>query len=161
PTRGEFNLAWEEREPVESVIKRQLRPTPVLVIAILHFTLGGISLFMGLCALGGQIVMTSNILPTGPKPPPGAPQPMTQAEVFQLREQRFPFYRAIVFGNMAFDLLLSPLMIIAGFGLIKMKRWGRNLSISYAFLSITQKLIIFFYTFFFVAPASKELYAKM
>lgn len=139
-------MAWEEREPVEAVIKRQLRPTPVLVIAILHFTLGGLSLFYGLCGLGGQLVMTSNLFP---KPPtaPGRPQPLTQEDVQKYIDERVPYSKAMLYGGMIFDLLLSTLMIVAGFGLLQMRNWGRNLSIGYAFLSIAHKLfglVIFF-----------------
>jgi hypothetical protein len=86
---------------------------------------------------------------------------MTQAEIQKFMEQRIPHYTVTLFGTMAFDLLLSCLMIAAGFGLIQMRRWGRNLSISYAVVSIVQKLFAFVYTMLVVGPTMTELYETM
>jgi hypothetical protein len=141
------------------------RPTPVLVIAILHFTFGGMSLFWGLCGIGMQVGMhfaqANNLIPKPPPGPPGSPQPMTQADIQKFQEERIPYFRETTYGNMGYDLVLSSLMVIAGFGLLRMRSWGRSLSIAYAGLSIAHKIVMMFYAFIFVFPVMDELVPEM
>lgn len=122
------------------------RPTPVLVIAILHFTLGGLSLVYGLCGVGTHLAMQAKLFPQPPTVP-GRPQPITYNDVQTYLEQRVPSYKAMFYGGMAFDLILSTLMIIAGLGLLQMRSWGRYLSIGYACLSVSHKLFGVVYYF--------------
>lgn len=134
----------------------QKRPTPVLVIAILHFTFGGLSLFFGLCGLGAQLAMQAKVFPQPPSPPPGRPQAPTQDDIQKYMDQRIPHHQAMLYGGIIFDLCLSVLMIIAGLGLIQMRSWGRILSIGYACLSIVQKLVGIIYAFLVTLPVMNE-----
>lgn len=131
------------------------RPTLVLVIAILHFTLGGLSLFYGVCGIGAQLVMQAKLLPQPPTVP-GRPKPITQEEIQNYVEQRVPSYKVMLFGGMTFELCLSILMISAGFGLLQMRTWGRHLSIGYACLSVAFKLFGIVYAFLVSLPIMNE-----
>src|SRR4051794_18852798 len=115
-------------------MKKQI-PTAVLVIAILNFIGGGLGLMTPLLGLGVQAIGTARVAPAPPPPPPGGNQPfrpLTQAELEKKIEERMPYYRAVTFGGLFLDLIVSTLMVVAGVGLVKLQPWGRWLGLGYA-----------------------------
>jgi hypothetical protein len=116
----------------------QNRPTAVLVIAILHFIVGGLGLLQSVCGgvllLSGGMEMMAKI---------GGPQAAHQIEVME----GLPYYKFYMVGNLVVDLVFDMMLLAAGFGLLRMRAWAHKLSIAYAVTSILHKVIIAIYTF--------------
>jgi hypothetical protein len=122
------------------------RPTPVTVIAILHFIFGGMGLVGLLCAglgIGFLAMMFSNL----PPPKPGEPDPK---QVFTIMDRSIIYY--YIYAGVE-GLIMSTIMVVAGFGLLKMRYWGRSLSLFYAIASILLTLAGTAYAIAVVDPA--------
>jgi hypothetical protein len=128
-------------------------PTAVVVIAVFHFIIGGIGLLSGLCtgtallAAGGDIgrLFAFN------------PQMQEQIETQQrVVGERAPFYVGWQLEGAVVGLVLSVLLIAAGIGLLRLRPWGRTLSVVYAPLSILQTLFAVTYTYVYYLPAYNE-----
>jgi hypothetical protein len=64
-----------------------------------------------------------------------------------------PAYRVIDRGKDILDIAICLAMMVSGFGLLKMKTWGRSLAIITAVISIAVGLIFVFYALTFTVPA--------
>jgi hypothetical protein len=107
------------------------RPTPVLVIAIFHFIIGGISLLWSLC-VGGLIFVMAALFSAAI----GEMRKKDPAEAQLLQDFMdslvgIPGMVPYFISNLAITLIFGVLLIVAGFGLLKMRNWARTLSIVY------------------------------
>lgn len=137
------------------------RPTSVLVIAILHFVFGGIALAFGLCGGAFQVAGGNQAFqPAGVGGQQAKEQQQLQEDLQKALEEKVPAGKAVQYGNLGVDLLLSAMMIVSAIGLLKVLSWGRSLSIVYAVLSIIHKVFAAVYAFAFTIPATNEVVEK-
>jgi hypothetical protein len=108
------------------------RPGAVTAVAVLHFVFGGLDLAGALCGLAFGILFVA-MIGSMPPPPPGQPD---MKEMLQIMDRNAPTAKWYFVGLMVEAILVGIIMITAGIGLLKMKFWGRNLTIFYAILSI-------------------------
>jgi hypothetical protein len=140
------------------------RPTPVLVIAILHLVFGGLSFVFGLCSGVMLAIGPASFTPQPPPGPAGAQIPVPPD--LALRQQRFleqeiPFYRTITVTQLVLWLILSAVLIVAGIGLLGMRPWSRRLSLAYGIGSIVTQLASFIYTVTLMLPAMSAFYKQL
>jgi hypothetical protein len=108
------------------------RPGAVTAIAVLHFVFGGLDIASALCIGVGSILFAS-MMSSMPPPPPGQPD---IKEMFRVIDRNSPEAKWYLIGALVEALLAGILMITAGVGLLKMRYWGRNLTMIYAVMSI-------------------------
>lgn len=139
-------------------MSKQPLPAAVLVVAILHFVGGGLSLLCveapGLAtqAAGGASGIMKGFAGSGNP----AMADIEKMEAFQKRELPHQGLFAIV--SLSLGLVLSLVMIISGIGLLKLQPWGRTLSLIYAPCSILMRLAGTIYTLLFVSPVILRYY---
>jgi hypothetical protein len=106
------------------------RPTTVLVLAIFNFVLGGMGVMSMLClgGMGALFLAMANVTP-----PPGQPNPMK--EVWGMYEA-IPGFIPYTIATTLLGVVLAVLLIIAGFGLLRMQTWARTICIAYAIIAI-------------------------
>jgi hypothetical protein len=124
-------------------------------IAVLHFVFGGLGILCGICsgiqlAGGGQNWMTPT--PTGPQ---AAEMKQMQDEMQKAMESAAGS-QAVQIGAVVADLAISIIMIVSGIGLLQLRPWGRSLSILYAILSISLKILEAVYAFAVTGPIINE-----
>lgn len=141
------------------------RPTPVLVIAILHLVGGGLGLIFSLCGCAGLFMgsaLSSMTLPTAPVRPgqPAPPPPPGPNEIMKFYNENVPGYQAFTIGAIVVSFLLDGMLLAAGIGLLNMRPWARGLSLAYAPISIVNRVFAFIYQLVFVMPATEKLYAQ-
>jgi hypothetical protein len=108
------------------------RPGPVTAAAVLFFIFGGLGLAGSLCLLGVGAILASAISNAAP-PPPGQPNPF---ELWTMLDQRAPSLKYYLFASIAIGMVLCLIEVIAGFGLLKMRYWARNLGIFYGVVAV-------------------------
>jgi hypothetical protein len=119
----------------------------VLVIAILHLVGGSLGVLGVACTAGLQGIQAS-------QSPRAAQAPEQRIEEYI--ERSVPGYQFLKWGSIAFSLLLSLMMIVAGLGLIWMQPWARYLSLTYAVLSILWHIFDAVTALGFILPATTE-----
>ncbi|HEV2948728.1 MAG TPA: hypothetical protein VGX70_15240 [Gemmataceae bacterium] len=129
-------------------------PASVTVIAVLHFAFGGLGLLGDVCA-GGMFFAGGGSMFTGFGGNQSPHQKQLQDEMQRAMEGG-PAYKIVQFGEIAWDLAISFTMITSGIGLLKLRPWGRNLSVIYALLSIALKIFSIVYVLAFTQPALNE-----
>ncbi|HLW64588.1 MAG TPA: hypothetical protein VKS79_04660 [Gemmataceae bacterium] len=108
------------------------RPGAVTAIAVLHFVFGGLDIAGALCIGIGSVFFVS-MMSSMPPPPPGQPDLKQMLQIFDRNAPTAKWYFVGVVVEM---LVAGILMITAGIGLMKMRYWGRNLTIVYAIIRI-------------------------
>lgn len=105
------------------------RPTSVTVFGILNLVFAA----LGLCGVAfgvmGLTVMAN--LPEGADMPPNP----------QLDALQNPAYMAFSYANIGLGFLATIVLAIAGIGLLKLKSWGRSLSLGYAAYSVVMQIV--------------------
>ena len=105
------------------------RPTSVTVFGILNLVFAA----LGLCGVAfgvmGLTVMAN--LPEGADMPPNP----------QLDALQNPAYMAFNYASIGLGFLATIVLAIAGIGLLKLKSWGRSLSLGYAAYSIVMQIV--------------------
>jgi hypothetical protein len=137
------------------------RPMPVTVIAVLNFIFGGLGVLYTLCgglAFLGMILMFQNL----PAPPGGGPNP---GKEFGNLFTSIPGFVPFTIGRTILDSVLAIVLIVAGFGLLRMRNWGRIASMVYAVITILTTVGATAYSLAIVNPAMEkgmaEFQAKM
>jgi hypothetical protein len=92
--------------------------------------------------------------------PPGQPPPDPMEE-YKYINDHLPGYYVCVTGTMLFSFLGSALLVIAGIGLLKMRRWARSVSIGYAIVDILVTIASSVYTIVLVNPLAVEHQAEV
>jgi hypothetical protein len=130
-------------------------PTAVYVLAILHLVGGGLGL-LGVLANGALLaVNASKAAPAAPGRPVNPQDPGALQQHYADKVPAFHVYQAC---ELALGLLLSALLLAGGVGLLKMRPWGRTLSLVYAPLSIATHLVALVYGLAFIIPATREFF---
>lgn len=128
------------------------RPTAVLVIAILHLSIGGMGVLCNLCATG-QLVYGSQLASLG-----NPQQAKQQVQIEEALNAKIPGYKVHQMVSLTAAWLFTALLITAGLGLLQMRSWGRALSLVYASLSLLHKIATAIYIYVLVLPAYKEVF---
>lgn len=134
---------------------RRYRPGSVLVVAILQIAFGALNLLEKLCGLGFQLAGGNKIFA-----PPGSPQAAQQPDVEGFLREKLPYYDAMRYGGMALGLVVGTVMIVSGVGLLKMRRWGRRMTIGYACYSILRTILSIVFAFIVAVPLMREFVAR-
>ena len=131
------------------------RPTAVLVMAILSFVFGGLGLVM-VCCSGlslGVISGLSKVQP--PAAQPAAPNPFAVFEALN-----FPEYRTFMIADLGIGAVLGIVLIVCGFGLLKLRPWSRHLAIAWAVLKILTVTAGTIWSLAVLSPKMQEVMAK-
>jgi hypothetical protein len=132
------------------------RPTPVLVIAILHLVGGTLLLLSSACGAAMQGIAAGMQPGAGPGGPGMISQQQMQAEL----EKQIPGYTAVTYAQMGGDFLFGIVLVVAGIGLLSMQPWARLLSIIYAIFSILNHIFSLVYALAVVVPGTQAVLEK-
>jgi hypothetical protein len=105
---------------------RNRRPPLILVMAILNFVMGGLTLLCGLCAAGGNALVAAM----------GTNNQMGIGDMTTYMDKEVPGWQVIEVGRGLLLILLAVILIVAGIGLLKMQTWARWVCVFYAVASI-------------------------
>jgi len=113
------------------------RPTAVTVFGILNLIFAGLGLCGVVLGVFALVIMAN--LPEGEMPP------NTQLELL-----KNPTYKAYSFAMIGVNSIATIVLAIAGIGLLKLRPWGRSLSIGYGAYAIIMQLVGLVVSFLFV-----------
>jgi len=114
----------------EGASARRERPAAVLVMGILNLVFGGLGLAYYLCCGGLAMLLfslLSKVAIPGGNPISSFPKIM---------DKNVPGFIEFFIAAAVVKVILAICLIVAGFGLLTMKSWGRYLSIFYAIVTI-------------------------
>jgi hypothetical protein len=132
------------------------RPAAVITMAVLNFVFGGLGLIGSLClALGGLGLVALS------KQPGGAGGQHALAEYFKEIDRELPSYRYVMVASTTIWLVKSVLLIVAGFGLLGLRPWGRWLSVFCALVTIPYSLGYLAYNSLCEVPATRRVLARL
>ena len=121
------------------------RPTSVTVFGILNLVFAA----LGLCGVAfgvmGLAVMAN--LPANADMPPNP----------QMDALQNPAYMAYSYASIGLGALASIVLAIAGIGLLKLKSWGRSLSLGYAAYAIVMQIVGLVVTYIFLIQPAMAL----
>ena len=137
------------------------RPTSLTVIAVFHFVLGGLGLLCGMMAVGGQAIGGGGGNPFG-QPPAGAWRSSRKCKTFRRRspsagQQEAPLQKPVGLVIMTVNLLLSILMIVAGVGLLQVKRYGWWGSVLYGAGSLLTQISALLFNLVYALPITQRI----
>jgi hypothetical protein len=135
-------------------MKRPERPSAVLVVAILQICFGSLGLLGSLCGGGMQLAGGAKMF----APPPGAQAP---PDVEGMMRAKVPYYMAVQYGGLALGLVSGTVMVVGAIGLLKVRPWGRHLTIGYACYNIVSSILGFIFTMTVTRPIMKEVWAEL
>jgi hypothetical protein len=130
----------------------EYKPASITVIAVLQLVFGGIGIFLDIC--GGVMALSGAqnwMMPTATGP--NAANMKRMQEDIQKTMDSVPASHAVQIGNFGADFAISIIMIMSGVGLLRLRPWGRLLSIVYAVASIALKIFGAVYAMAFTIPA--------
>jgi hypothetical protein len=133
------------------------RPAAVVVLAVLHFVFGTLGLCCGTC--GGTMTLLPWPHIEAALEGKDEPDPETVAEEekeVRFFRERLPHKAAVEYGLIPFDVLLPLALLAAGVGLLRLRPWGRWLSLACAVLALLQGVVYAVYNFGFYFPVQKE-----
>lgn len=128
------------------------RPTSVTVFGILNIVFGILGL---ICTPFGLLVLAIPKEQMAKMQPPGAPENL--AMNFMMENQT---YRTGLVVLAIIGVLLGIILLTSGIGLLKMKSWGRLLSIYYAIAAIVMVFASVTFTYFAYIVPLGELIEK-
>jgi hypothetical protein len=109
----------------------QKRPAAVTAMGVLNLVFGGMNL-LGLC-VGGGVLLLLVILFVNLPAPPGQPSLREQlGGLFQDFDREAPAAKYLIIASVVFTTVMAAVLIVAGVGLLRMRHWGRTLSLVYA-----------------------------
>lgn len=129
---------------------RTRRPTIILVMAILNMVMGGITLLCGLCAAGGNALLAA----MATSAPGAVGNPVQDMTTFLNKE--VPGWQAVEIGRGILLILFAIVLVVSGIGLLKMQKWARWLSVSYAVVSLLFTLGYTVFELGLVLPATEK-----
>lgn len=101
---------------------RRIRPAAVLVIGILNIVFGGLGMLCLFCATGSAVGLRFvNI--------PGPNGENMYTPMFDILDREIPNLFTIQFWMGIASMALACMFLIGGIGLLRMRRWGRILSV--------------------------------
>jgi hypothetical protein len=121
------------------------RPTSVTVFGILNLVFAA----LGLCGVAfgvmGLAVMAN--LPEGADMPPNP----------QMDALQNPGYQAFTYASIGLGFVATIVLAIAGIGLLKLKSWGRSLSLGYAAYAIVMLIAGLVVSYIFIVQPAVAL----
>lgn len=121
------------------------RPTSVTVFGILNLVFAA----LGLCGVAFA-VMGLAVIANMPEAADMPPNP-------QLDALQHPGYQAFTYANIGLGFLATIVLAIAGIGLLKLKSWGRSLSLGYAAYSIVMLIVGLVVSYIFIIQPAVAL----
>lgn len=112
------------------------KPASITVFGIINIVWGA----FGICGLAGTSAMLFFPFPQDPRFPNPA------LELLESNQG----YRAFLIGSLVVGVVATVILIIAGVGLLKSRRWGRSLSIGWAWYAIASMIIGLIGNWFFL-----------
>jgi hypothetical protein len=117
------------------------RPPAITAIAVLNLVFGGMGLLGMLCA-GLGVGILAIVFTNLPAPAPGEPSP---GEVFggmyEHVDAEAPSLKFVLGAAILIGCIMTVILFSSGFGLLKMRPWGRTWSLVYAVVTIVLGLI--------------------
>jgi hypothetical protein len=130
------------------------RPNSVFVIGILNMVFGGLGLLLSLCGAGVIAAMRyANI--------PGPNGQNIYQGFWEVMDAEVPNYFQLAMFSLVAGMLLLTILLIAGIGLIRMRRWGRTLSVFFAITFILLQTWGLIWSLRTVNPATQRAQAEM
>jgi hypothetical protein len=138
------------------MMKRPNRPAIVVVMAIMQIVFGSLGLLRGLCGVGLQLAGGAKAFAV-----PAGPQQPQVPDVDALLRAKIPHYELMQYGQLALGVLSGTVMILSGVGLLRLRPWGRRLTIGYACYNIAMTIlgVVFFYAV--SKQVMEEIFANM
>lgn len=128
------------------------RPVVITVMGILNIVFGCVELLRGCCgllAVGAIAAFAGSFTP-----PPGQTNPF---DMLKIVDQTAPWLKYVLVGDMARLTGLGALLLVAGIGLLKMRRWGRTGSIVFAVLTVATSVGMFVAQIVYIQPAGEKI----
>lgn len=128
----------------------QQRPGLVTAVAVINFIFGGLGILGAVCGGIGILFLgaMANAQPQG-----GGPNPIKELiEVFE----NIPGYIPFVIVSMVLGLIAAVMLIVSGFGLLKMRNWARIFCICYGVYLLLNTAVGLVYTYTVVNPAMEK-----
>jgi len=123
------------------------RPTSVLVIAIFHFIFGGLGLMCNLAGIAEMLAGGSGVwFQSDPR------QAQMQRDMEKTLEQAAPSVQLVTIADTVVSLCFACVLLVAGYGLVKMVPWGRSLSLVYGYAALIEKVALGLYTILVTLP---------
>jgi hypothetical protein len=140
------------------------RPGVILILALVNVAVGSLCIFAGVASLGKLLLLAAL-----PMEPPPVPVPVRggiydrveyeQLDLPAFLDKKLPGYSAIEgFANLGL-LLAGTLLVVAGIGLLHMRRWARWGGVFYSLMTLVCQPSYAFYRLAFVLPLL-ELYQR-
>jgi hypothetical protein len=131
------------------------RPTAVLVMAILNFIWGGLSIICFSCIAAGFLMLNSMLksLPTSAGGG-GTLQVVPYSDVI-------PGYLAYMIAHTIIGVVMAILLIVAGIGLLNMQPWARWCCLVYSTYHVLETIFSLFYTITVVNPGLRKWQADL
>lgn len=130
----------------------QQRPGLVTALAVMNFIFGGMGLLGAVCG-GLAIAGFAALMQNAPPGPGGGPNPMKElVDVFT----NIPGYVPFMIGSVVMGLIMSILLFVSGFGLLKMRNWARKVCFVYAVYTILATIGGTVYQAVVVQPATDK-----
>jgi hypothetical protein len=130
------------------------RPTVLTVMGILNIVFGSLFLFCNLCNGIGYVFLFAG---PGLGAFQGKDNPFGELkELMDFWQNQVPGFAAVKVTEVVVGLVANTALLLGGIGLLKVKNWGRVLSILYSILEILVKVGSLIYTFTILNPATKR-----
>ncbi|MBY0522884.1 MAG: hypothetical protein K2R98_05780 [Gemmataceae bacterium] len=125
------------------------RPASVFVIAVFHFIIGGLGL---LCNCYGMATLAAGGDGTFGMGGGDPRQAKMQKDIAAIMKAT-PAYTLVQVADTVGGLILSGVLLLAGYGLLNMEPWARSASLWYGTLYLILKVGVAFYSILFMFPA--------
>ena len=150
------------------------RHPAITTIAILHFIFGGLLSCCGACGVGataGQNALLDfqkNMIKAqgqGGQQQKAfqdqAKQVEMQEEMMRLTEQKIPHGNTVQIAMSSVSLLFGVILVVAGFGLLKVRPWARIVSILYGIVDLLLGILHLVWTLAVHLPGQGEVMQEM
>jgi len=134
----------------------QQRPGLVTAIAVINFVVGGLKLLGLIC--GSLALLVGYYLLQNLPAPPNQPNPMK--EIGGLLDS-IPGYVPVLIVSAALSLVMTIVLLVSGFGLLRLRNWARILCFVYAIYIILSVVAGTVYQFAVVKPATEKWAADL
>jgi hypothetical protein len=140
------------------------RPALVTWVAVFHLIFGGLFL---LCGVGVGVTQLTGVGKQGGPPPAG--EPPAQKEWREYREQyrqrleeADPWVKTLDPVHASISLLLLPLLlVVAGVGLLMMRKWGWWASVAFGVLCLLVQIYYILFTLLYVFPTGGRVVEEL
>jgi hypothetical protein len=126
------------------------RPAIVVIIALMQLGFGGMALFNSVISLTGL----QNWLASFAKVGGSIGESLSPQEIESRLTAAIPYYGLIQIGSDLLGAVLALLMLGSAVGLLRLRPWGRQLTLIYVLGSIAYNIAYYAYAFGILLPAT-------